>query len=95
MSAEMRNLGRPLAYRRSDGGRFADEISAIGIGLKNGVRDDTVLVEIGTGTRTKMFDACFLLIITLAVAVAAADKQERDNPQGAQDSAASDNASYD
>lgn len=90
----VRNPGRSLAHKRPNGGSFADKISAIRIRLKNGVRDDTASVKAGTRTRTEMFDVCLFIVFTLAVAVAAANKQKRDNPQRSQDSAASHNASY-
>lgn len=91
----VRNPGRFLARKRPDGWGFADEISAIGVWLKNGVRDDTAAVVAGTRTRTKMFDVCLLGVFTLAVAVAAADKQECNDSQRSQDGAASHHASYD
>lgn len=90
----VRNPGRSLAHERPNGGSFADEISAIGIWLKNGVRDDALSVKVGTRTRTEMFDVCLFRVFTLAVAVAAADKQERDDSQRSQDGAASHNASH-
>lgn len=96
MSLLVRKPGRSLAHKRSDGGSFADEIRAVGIWLKNGVRDDAASVEAGTGTRTEVFDdVCLLSVFTLAVAVAAADKQECDDSQRSQDGAASHNASDD
>lgn len=91
----VRNLGRSLAHKRLNGGSFADEVSAIGIWLKNRVRDETGSVEIGARTGTEMLDVCLFRVFTLAVAVAAADKQKGNNSQRSQDGAASDNASYD
>jgi hypothetical protein len=91
----VRNPRRSLAPNRPNGRSFADKISAIGVWLKNGVRDNIASLEVGTRTRPKMFDICLLGVYTLAVAVAAADIQERDDSQRSQDSAASHNACYD
>lgn len=90
----VRNPGRSLAHNRPNGGSFADKISAIGIWLKNRVRDDTSAVKTRTGTGAEMFDVCLLRVVILAVAVAATDEKERDNPHRSQDGASSNNASY-
>lgn len=95
MSLRVRDPGRSLAHKRPDGGSFAYEISAVGVWLKNRIRDDTASIEAGTRTRTEVFDVCLFSVFTLAVAVAAADKQERDDSQRSQDGATSHNASDD
>lgn len=80
MSVLVRDPGRSLAHKRPNGGSFADKISSIGIWLQDRVRDDTASLYTKARARAEVFDVCLLRVFTLAVAVAAADKQERDNP---------------